>query len=237
MRKLIYAPILHSGADLGSVAKEVEKKGINMIGEEKWHKHKETIAGFWNSIENYFKNMQADFSKVKIYQDGLVADGELGMKVVETAALKGSKNYQIISELVKRGATIVKTEDLSAVKEEVEQIKNIARSKSLLHKLWATLKYKFYKSALLKDRDEFIAKQIIETLNDGETGVLFIGAFHDIISKLPRDVKVEEIKEKNKVEKYQNIFFKKNKELEIMGLEEYLKAPIVVSNFDTKVTI
>lgn len=54
MRKLIYVPIIHMNADLGTVAKAVDKRGIADFGEEFWRKHKETVSGFWDVIVNYF---------------------------------------------------------------------------------------------------------------------------------------------------------------------------------------
>ena len=68
MRKLIYVPIIHMSADLGSIAKQVDKRGIAGFGEEFWKKHRETISGFWDSIVNYFSSLEVE--NFKIYQDG-----------------------------------------------------------------------------------------------------------------------------------------------------------------------
>lgn len=69
MRRLIYVPIIHMSADLGSIAKQVDKRGIAGFGEEFWKRHREIISGFWDLIVKYFANLEVkDF---KIYQDGL----------------------------------------------------------------------------------------------------------------------------------------------------------------------
>jgi len=42
-------------------------------------------------------------------------------------------------------------------------------------------------------------------LNDGETGILFIGAYHNVIPKLPEDIEIHEVKETRKVREYQRL--------------------------------
>ncbi|HNY33468.1 MAG TPA: hypothetical protein PKK68_02315 [Methanothrix soehngenii] len=46
------------------------------------------------------------------------------------------------------------------------------------------------KDRLLLERDLFIARAIDATLPEGETGLLFIGAAHDVLSKLAGDIEV-----------------------------------------------
>ncbi len=81
MRKVIYVPIIHTSADFGSVASEIEKRIIVQYGAEKWEQHKKAISDFWDSVSDYFRSLAV--KGFKIYQDGLVADGELGMKIVK----------------------------------------------------------------------------------------------------------------------------------------------------------
>jgi hypothetical protein len=44
--------------------------------------------------------------------------------------------------------------------------------------------------ALLKRRDEFMAQRINETLQDGETGILFLGMLHSLERYLAWDIGV-----------------------------------------------
>jgi hypothetical protein len=69
----------------------------------------------------------------------------------------------------------------------------------------AFLRYKLAKGSLLNRRDTFIAKRIDETLNPGEKGIIFIGASHKVKEKLPESIKIIEIKDTEKVRKYQRI--------------------------------
>ncbi len=173
MRKLIYVPVIHMSADLGSVARQVDKKGIAGFGEEFWRKHRETISKLWDVIFNYFIDL--DVKGFKIYQDGMVADGEVGEKIVEEGVKAGSKNYEIISDLLKRGALLVKTEDFPLVKKERDRIVRIANAGSTGKKLTAYLIYRLTRDRLLKKRDRYIAERINETLRPWESGILFRG--------------------------------------------------------------
>ncbi len=225
MRKLIYVPIIHMSADLGSIANHVDKRGIAGFGEEFWTRHRETISGFWDSISNYFANLEVE--DFKIYQDGLVADGQVGQKIVEEGVKSGSKNYEIIDDLVKRGAILVQTEEFSLVKEEMDRIVKITQAKATTRKLIAYLKYRLAKNRLLKKRDNYIAKRIDETLTQPEVGILFLGAYHNIIPKLAKGIRLIEVKEVEKIRGYQKslLSFRKNKE-EFARLAKYLVSAV-----------
>ena len=225
MRKLIYVPIIHMSADLGSIANHVDKRGIAGFGEEFWTRHRETISGFWDSISNYFANLEVE--DFKIYQDGLVADGQVGQKIVEEGFKSGSKNYEIIDDLVKRGAILVQTEEFSLVKEEMDRIVKITQAKATTRKLIAYLKYRLAKNRLLKKRDNYIAKRIDETLTQPEVGILFLGAYHNIIPKLAKGIRLIEVKEVEKIRGYQKslLSFRKNKE-EFARLAKYLVSAV-----------
>jgi len=226
LKTLIYVPVIHTSADLGSLAEDVTKKGIAGLGEEVWREHIKTVEGFWEVISNYFDSI--DVSGMKIYQDGMVADGEVGQKIVEEGLKSGSKNYEVISKLLRKGAILVKTEDFELVKEERDRLLAITKAK-LPQKLIAFIKYKLVKNRLLNKRDEFIAKRINETLNQGEKGIIFIGAYHDIKKWLPEDIQIKEIKDADKVKEYQRLlpFYNKNRE-RLEELSEYLISVVAI---------
>jgi hypothetical protein len=231
MRILIYVPVIHTIADLGSLAEAVNKKGIDDLGEVIWKKHRNNIDGFWAAISNYFDSV--DVSGMKIYQDGLMAEGEIGQKIVEAGIKSGSKNYEIVSRLIKRGTILVRTEDFTLVKEEHELLIAITQAKSILRKIGAFLKYKLVKNRLLNKRDKFIAKRINETLNQGEKGIIFIGAYHNIKKILARDIQIREIKKIQRVREYQKLlpFYNKNKE-RFEELGKYLVSQITDVNLE-----
>ena len=225
MRKLLYVPIIHMEPDLGSEASAIDSKSAFLFGEERWAKHKESIAKFWGSIADYF--VTVDASTLKIYQDGLPADGALGRKIIEEATKRGSKNHQIILSLMARGAEIRKTEDPSLLKEEYEHISGITRSRSAMEKNIASIKYKLRKNQLTKERDKFVAKTIDETLKEGETGVLFMGSYHNIFPYLPKDIVVKQLKNREKINAYFRELVSGGDGERFEQLAEYLASPCV----------
>ncbi|MBU4312788.1 MAG: hypothetical protein KJ706_08745, partial [Candidatus Omnitrophica bacterium] len=150
-----------------------------------------------------------------------------GQRIVEEGIKAGSKNYEVIDDLVKRGAILVQTEDFAMAKEERDRIVKITQAKTIIGKLIAYLKYRLTKDRLLNKRDNYIAKKIDETLNHGETGILFLGAYHDIIPKLSKNFQITEVKEVKKIRDYQRLLlhYRKNKQ-KFEELAKYLVSPV-----------
>jgi len=203
MRILIYVPVIHSQADMGSLGKELNRKCISRFGEDVWQKHIDTVNGYWDAIEYYFENIDIYIKGIKIYQDGMFVDGEMAMKIIEESIRAGSKNFEIVSKLINRGAILIKTEDYKMVKDEYDGLQSIIRSKNNIEKFILLCKYKASKHKFLNRRDKFIAGRIAETLGTEETGILFIGAYHNITKRLPKDITIIELKEIKKIREYQ----------------------------------
>lgn len=225
MRTLIYVPVIHTSADLGSLAGDVTKRGIADLGEDVWKEHQRTVEGLWDAISHYFDSI--DVSGMKIYQDGMVAEGEIGEKIVEEGIKLGSKNYELVSNLIRRGAILVKTEVFKLVKKERDRLLAITQAKSITQKIIAFIRYKLVKKRLLSKRDNYIAKRIDETLNNGATGIIFIGAYHNIKERLSKDIQITEIKDADKIREYQRLlpFYNKNRK-RFEELSRYLVSEI-----------
>ena len=225
MRTLIYVPIIHTSADLGSLAAEVNRKGLENFGENMWRDHLNTIDGFWDALFAYFDSINV--SGVKIFQDGMIVDGDIGLNIIQEGEKAGSKNHQLVAKLLQRGAILMKTEDFSLVKKERDRLVKMIRTKTTAAKILALIVYKLTKKTLLKQRDEYIAQRIDQALKEGETGILFIGAYHYVQPRLPSDIKIKEIKETQKVREYQSLlpFYHKNKK-RFEDLSEYLISKI-----------
>jgi hypothetical protein len=225
MKKLFLIPIIHMSADMGSVALALDEAAGARLTPELWQKHKEIVSVFWDSIGRFFDSLQV--SSLKVYQDGVFVDGEEGNRIIREGIKQGSKNYEIVGRLLDRGAVLVKTESLPLVKQEYGYITKMARSKSLKEKEVAALRYKLARGKLLKQRDEFIAGRINETLAEGETGILFIGAYHDVIRKLASEIKVSQVKEVARVKDYYNQLIKARRyDQHLQNLGEYLTSPV-----------
>jgi hypothetical protein len=224
VRKILYVPIIHMESDLGSASPTIDNTSASLCGEERWSKHKQTVSEFWDRVKGFLDRL--DSANLKIYQDGLPADGELGWMVIEEGAKRGSKNYQIILDLIKKGAEIRKTEDVALLKEEYERIIRLAQAKSRAHRVVASVGYKLRKDRLMAERDRFIAETINETLSEGETGILFIGAYHDVLPHLARDIAVEQVKEQEKVRAYFKGLISGKDEEKFEQLAAYLVSPV-----------
>lgn len=226
MRTLFYVPIIHSSADLGSLAGAVNRRGVAGLGEELWSKHRRTIEGFWNGIAQWCAALNV--TGMKLYQDGMITDGEVGQKIVEAGVQAGSQNYVLVDKLLRRGVALVKTEDFALVKKEHDHLLAMTQAKSTGPKLRAFLKYQLVKNRLLAARDRFIAAQIAKTLPENQTGLLFIGAYHLIKSSLPADIQVREVKDIQKVRAYQRLLpFYRKRQNEFEELARYLVAPVL----------
>ncbi|MDD3565822.1 MAG: hypothetical protein PHN90_09160 [Methanothrix sp.] len=190
MRYLMIVPIVHSSPDMGSMRVELERESIAKIGKERWEENQRKIENLWNEVEAAIDALDLSLAKVRVYQDGMPCGGELGWRIVREVADKGSRNYQIVRRLIERGATLEATEDPKMLLKEYKLIRRIADATTEREKTEAESQYEQMKESLLRNRDEFIAKAISSTLKDGEMGILFIGAAHDVRSKLPEDVQV-----------------------------------------------
>jgi hypothetical protein len=224
-RKLYLIPIIHMSADMGAIALALDKRATAELGQGLWQKHQEVVSSFWDSINRFFDSL--DVNGFKVYQDGLVANGAEGLGIIREGISQGSKNYQIIGKLLERGGVLVRTENLTLVKQERSHIMKMAASKSLKEREAAAFRYKLAKGKLLKQRDHFIANRIRETLDEGETGILFIGAYHNIIPNLSADVKVIQVKEVDKVREYHAALTNKRRwGRYLQELSKYLVSPV-----------
>jgi len=217
MRKLLYVPIIHTEGDMGSLGPSLARRSASLIGGKRWTEHRETVRRFWRAIEDRLLSLEG--SHLAIYQDGLAAGGELGKRVVEEAAKRGSLNHSLILSLMSRGAEIRKAEDPSLLLEELK----LARREN---GAGGPLQDKARRASLLEARDRFIAGAIAETLEAGETGLLFIGARHDVHRYLPEDVLVEPLKEPGKVRLYLEELASGRDPRRLRHLAEYLASPI-----------
>jgi len=199
MRTLIYVPMIHSDADLGSTALPLNRKGIEVCGKARWLRHQEIVAGYWETVRSHLDKIDAH--GLAIYQDGLMADGLLGRRIIEEGAKRGSPNHQIVLDLIIRGATIRKTEDIELLKKEFDRILQLAAKETEVDEK-IRLQCRIEARQLLAERDRFIADTINQTLQEGEKGVLFIGAFHNIIEELDDDMEIIELKKQRAVRAY-----------------------------------
>lgn len=192
MKRLLYIPIVHNQTDLGSLGSQLSLEGERKYGVSLWQNHLELVDKSWDEIEIEISKQlkKISFDKIKIYQDGLPVADDIGIKIVKDTAKKGSKNYNIIDNLLTQGAKLEIAENKEFLFKEYYLLSDITKTETPENILKAYLIYQNISQELLNDRDNYIANQINVTLNDGEIGIAFFGAAHSIINKLNKDIKV-----------------------------------------------
>lgn len=191
MRKLIIIRIVHTPFDMGSARDGLVREGIARLGKQRWEENVRRIENFWSEVKKEVESLATEPEKIRIYQDGLPCAGELGERIVRETAAKGSRNYQIIQKLMDRGARIEATESPELLKQEYIYIKALLEAKTEEDRRVAEAGYSQVKDRLLEERDVFIAQSINSTLKDGETGILFIGASHNVLPRISKDIDVK----------------------------------------------
>ena len=221
MKKLIYVPIIHTAdTDLGSLAPDVEEKATQLLG-ERWERHKKIVEEYWEGIGKYFEGR--NLKGVKIFQDALPAWGKEAEIIIDKLAKTGSPNYRLLEKFVSQGAILQKTEDFALLKQEYQLTKELMLHKSFFWVILAFLKYKLKKEKLLEARDRYIAAQINQNLKEGETGVCFLGAYHQVLPKLSKAINVIQVKRPSKLrEYYQKLIANKG----MKEVNHYLRKPV-----------
>lgn len=223
-RTLVYIPVIHTDPDLGSLAADLEEKAVKLLGSY-WQQHKQTVKRYWQGIARFLRMKK--FTNVLIFQDGLPEGGETASAIIDKLAQTNSPNYQLLKVLIQRGAQMQKTEDPELLKQEYQLTKDLAARKNLLSTIFALVKYKLKKNGLLKARDNYIAKQINQNLAEGETGICFLGGYHEVLSKLAGDIKIVTVKNPDKVREYYRRLTGGETAGAINNLARYLTKPVV----------
>lgn len=188
-RRLIYVPILHTQQDMGSLAPAARKTYVNKLGQKLWRHHVRAIDEMWSGIKKRIARLKLPYKKTYVYQDGLpVCDKEL--EIIHHLAKQGSPNHLILEGLVKKGATLVGTEDPHLLKQEYNWIKQILTVSHNGQKKTLLQEYGKVAPELLKKRDLFIKEQISKTLPQGGIGIIFMGLLHQVDELLPADIRV-----------------------------------------------
>ena len=177
MARLIYVPVMHSSVEMGSAAGAYKAAFVARFGEQKWQERCDEFDAIWAAIAAAIDALALDPAALKLYQDSLPVCGkEVGL-TRDLAAL-GSHNHRLLATLVDKGAALIGTESPGLLLEEYRLLQSAERAPQEA-------------AALLKKRDQFIAERIDATLGEGETGLLFMGALHQVTRLLPPRIRVE----------------------------------------------
>lgn len=167
---MLHYPIVHGPEDLGSLgvsanSVRTEEQVANLVA---------LVDAVWSAIERNLDSLELDFSKVKIYQDGLPVCGN-EMQIINELADNGSRNHKLIKNLIKQGAQVMGTESATLLLEEYQLMKRLYEPASDKSPVTESVGH-----SLLERRDQFIAERIANTLKDGEIGIIFMGMLHHV---------------------------------------------------------
>jgi hypothetical protein len=165
-RRLLIVPVVHTQAELGSEGGAQRDSFVARHGDRSWAEREAKIERYWLAVRDAVLALPIAFAGVKVYQDSL-PDGPGTDKLVDDMASNGSPNHRLLKLLQARGAVILGTESLALLLEEYQAIKDRRASPDLLRRS-------------LEARDRYMAGRISETLAEGEIGILFVGAAHNV---------------------------------------------------------
>lgn len=174
---------------MGTVAETHKKEFTDQFGVCVWNDHIKAVDEMWEGIRARFGKMDIDYSKTRVYQDGLPLCGRQ-LDIVRDVAAQASQNHRLVLSLVERGASLEGTEDVQLLLKEYHYIQAITNELEPTEKQRKAKSLTVKRNRLLRQRDRFIARRIDQTLKEGETGVLFAGMAHRIDKYLPRDISV-----------------------------------------------
>lgn len=152
------------------------------------HEHIAGVPGvreFWLALAPWIRRWakrRRGIMGVKVYLDSY-SDGPVGSLALEQMMRDSNTFGRVLRWMVDEGCDVVPTEDegLIALQGRLVQV---GEGDTNFH--LASMAVELVTDA----RDAAIAAIIDRTLGPGETGVLFIGARHDVASRLPKDVGV-----------------------------------------------
>lgn len=187
-RKLIYFPIIHSQVDMGALQDSVARASREKLGQAGVARKARAVAQLWSQIDQAIAALDLSLTRVRLYQDGLPVCGREA-EIVAALAQAGSRNHQLLERLVAQGAVLMGTEsaDLLVQEYQLAQQSLTGPPPGLPE---AAAQRRAMSESLLQRRDQFIAQRINDTLQPGETGILFLGMLHAVERYLPRDIEV-----------------------------------------------
>lgn len=187
-RTLIYLPIIHTQADMGALQKSVAQATMAKLGRTALARKADAIDRVWTQIETAIDSLDLAFDRVRLYQDGLPICGREA-EIVTELAQAGSRNHRLLLRLMAQGATLMGTESGDLLVKEYQAAKQSLAVRAPRAVGVAALR-QTRSDNLLKHRDQFIAQRINDTLQPGETGILFLGMLHALEQYLQKDIRV-----------------------------------------------
>lgn len=185
---LIYVPILHTQKEAGEILLSLKGKEAEKPADDSLAEQEKSIQEMWEGIDDKIKEANISHLLFRIYQDALPVCGR-EREIVEKLAQKGSRNHQLILELMQKGARLEGTEDPDLLVREYDNLSQLISKVSVSIESYrrSLEEYKEKSMKLMKQRDAFIAQRIKSTLKEEEIPLVFVGVRHELEKLLQQD--------------------------------------------------
>jgi hypothetical protein len=190
-RQLIWVPVIHTEADLGNMSESVKRLYVQKMGRVKWERHIRALRTFWSGLEEQIEALRLPCERLRLYQDGLPYCGREA-EIIRTLAEAGSLNCRLLLKLMERGARITGTESPELLLEEYDLARKTLAGESSGKPAGRADPHR----RILDLRDRYIAARIDQTLEQGETGLIFLGMLHSLDRRLPAGIRVTQVRVK-----------------------------------------
>jgi hypothetical protein len=174
---------------MGTLAGSVRRVTVDGLGRDAWNRNVEAIGRLWAHIGRTVESWPMSWKRVRLFQDGLPVCGR-ERRIVRALARVRSPNHQLLLSLMKHGATLVGTESPKLLVEEYRLVRLTLAARDSKDAPKIQAKYAAQSSRLLIRRDRYIAKRLNESLDAGQTGILFLGMLHQVVARLAKDIQV-----------------------------------------------
>ena len=185
-RKLVYLPIVHTAADMGTLGASIRGMKLSTLGRQGLKQNAAVVDKMWEELERVVSNLPVPPGTVRVYQDGLPVSGH-EQEIVSELAGAGHRNHGLLLKLQARGATLMGTESPELLVEEY-QLATAAFACGASAR--TEVRQKQLRDTLLEKRDRYIGDRINRTLGAGESGILFMGMLHQVTRYLDPDIAV-----------------------------------------------
>lgn len=184
MRTLVHIPTIHDVSD-------INPRNLHRIGASNRIIIQHFANKAWETTENEVGSQ--NFAGARIYSESISVDDVSALKrkypigLGEKFLNAKSRQARLLGKLIQDGAILEGIENDRWYKAHVWQLQRGTAGKTFT----GTMLY----TTLKKLRDRHIAQRIDDTLQDGETGILIIGAGHNVQRYLNRDINVVPLSE------------------------------------------
>jgi hypothetical protein len=180
---------------MGSFSDQARQEYVQKYGLAKWEEHLQAIHGLWTGIcqliWELIEALALPYERIRLYQDGLPECGREEELVKEVAGC-GSKNHQLLLDLMQKGAVLMGTESPELLVQELTLLRAGLAAPPVSEKADAAPATN-EGGKLLAERDHYIAQRINDTLCVNEIGFLFLGLAHSVEALLHPDIQVKHL--------------------------------------------